>query len=455
MDFILAAWLIIYAVNGLVIARALYLALKGMRIYTLFWGAMLAYHVLPILQFSDLAREFRPMTLFSGQVYMLLGNGLLLQLTLALEERCSLPIFNSSKTTFETTDALYTRYYVLMALTGAIAIGLRFLSSGLDALYTNWEDVRQQGSDISVTISQFLGFVFFAAPWVAVKQRKWIWVIVLLALDAVFFVISSSRAIVLTLGCAVVFDLLRSSFTLQKKIALLLVISMAVFAVHTFARIIRSIGVEQLLSPEAVTAAVSTDDGTDLSGGEADMYRSFNVVFESNRTEYPYRSGVTLIRLLLIYVPRVGIFSNKPGDITYQIWLDAIYDGYYDANTYIDKLREIADYGAPGSTHPTLWGDAYCNLGWLALALYPGLMAVAVTLGESRLASLTPLAASVLQPILGITYAFIARGNVVIAVGYIAYVFPVVIMLFLLMRLPVIIPTQKPARNKSLAWGHF
>jgi hypothetical protein len=243
----------------------------------------------------------------------------------------------------------------------------------------------------------------------------------------------------LTIPAFLVVALMRAPGPVAAKVAK--AIALGVVAVIAFAgfRVLRNVPVSEL--PSKWGEALSTP-GNDISGGESRILGSFYYLLAADRTEHPYGDNVTAQRLVSIYVPRGGVIP-KPNDVTYEIWSDYVDDGYLDRDPYFEEVRALADAESPGSDHPTVWGDAFANFRVVGVVLYAlvlGAFAVFVDIGSMRLST---VARVLVLPVAAVTYQFIARGNVVIAVGYLAYGLPVVALMLAIVHLPILRRRQR------------
>ena len=184
---------------------------------------------------------------------------------------------------------------------------LRF-RGGTDVISSDWESSRETFGFLD-SYANFLGFIFFPGIWLAIRQKKFFLTILFSLLGLAFFQISGSRAMVLTLICVIYIDLLLLPISSLKKIALLLVLSMGAFGLHTFTRLVRGLGLVGFITVVASSGLVdhlSAYNEIDLSGGEGEIYEYYYYVINRNYDEYPYRSNITFTRLALF------IYTVKP-----------------------------------------------------------------------------------------------------------------------------------------------
>jgi hypothetical protein len=188
--------------------------------------------------------------------------------------------------------------------------------------------------------------------------------------------------------------------------------------------------VDALVTGDLVTYFVE-QESIDLSGGEANIYEWYNYVLKADYQTYPYRAGVTMIRLATIYTPR-AIFPYRPIDLTSYLDADILINGGLDNYPNVEVLKKALEVGAGGSTHPNLWGDAYLNFGGVGFVIYPVVMSLLLIFMEYFLQRLSPLAYLTVVPVVGVGLFDVARGTVVAGFSHIAYTVPLVFVLFVI-----------------------
>jgi len=431
---------LLYFLNALVLGTGFLLSFGRRRVYSLLWAALAGLHLLAIFNLSAVVSRYNPATLMYGQALMAFANVLFLIMTVGLDTILLRRMTRHATVPGDLRNKRRSlnRYFLLAGLILAAALLIR-LRAGTSVIFSDWESARTSFGSLDA-LSNVLGFIFFPSIWLAIRTRKYLLAMFFALLGLAFFQISGSRAMLLTLVCAVYIDLLVSSAPMIKKIFLLALLGIGGLGLHTFARLVRGLGLAAFLGVVAsgnLLNYLSSYGQIDFSGGEGEIYQYYYYVIDRDYDKYPYKSGVTLVRLALLYVPRSIAPGLKPSDITYQIWLDALWDGFFDSTPYVEALREAANSDQPGSLHPTLWGDAYANAGLLGVILYPMLFSLVAMLIEYFVIRLSLLGRFAITPVIGVGYLMVARGSVVNGSGFIGYIVPMIVIMFLLVKLPL------------------
>jgi len=420
--------IILYAINTTILCAGYYRSFVRKRVYSILWGALAGYQVLSFFQLNSYLSLFSSSAVAKGQFLMLLSNSLLFAGCFALE-----PVFlriQVSRTDLA-SDLPRNRYYLVVAFSLGFAFVL-VLRNGTQVFYSNWEQSRESGNVLDV-MANFLGFIFVPCLWLLFKEQKLFVGSMLSILILVFFQISGARSILMSLSCVAYFDLLLSKVSVLKKVLLMGLLCVVVFGFHSFFRLVRGMGLAVFLSTTfsgGLPEYLAIYEDVDYSGGESEIYKYYYYVIEKNYDRPPYRSHTTLVRLALLYVPTFLASGFKPEDLTYQLWYDALRDGYLPV-TYLPELKARAARGQFGSIHPTLWGDAYASSGLLGIFVYPLLFCFAVIIIECVIVHVSSFCWFTLVPAIGVGYLYVARGNVVIGVGDVGYLAP---LLFIISR---------------------
>ena len=348
------------------------------------------------------------------------------------------------------SDLPRNRYYLVVAF----SLGLSFvlvLRNGTEVFYSNWEQSRESGNVLDV-MANLLGFIFVPCLWLLFKERKLLVGSMLSILNLFFLQMSGARSILMSLCCVAYFDLLLSKVSVLKKLLLMGLLCVVAFGFHSLFRLVRGMGLALLLSTTfsgGLPEYLSSYEDVDYSGGESEIYKYYYYVIDKNYDRPPYRSHTTLIRLALLYVPTRLASEFKPEDITYQLWDDALRDGYLPV-TYLPELKARAGRGQLGSVHPTLWGDAYASSGLLGIFVYPLLFCFAVIIIERVIIHVSSFCWLTLVPAIGVGYLLVARGNVVIGVGFIGCFAPFLFIISIGARMSLFAQlTKEPISHAS------
>lgn len=433
---------LLYALNTLLLVTGLLFSLKRQRIYSLLWATLATLQIISIFSLESFLVDFGLDTLIYGQTLMVPANLLFLIVTAGLDiillrnRR-----LNSGRT--EATERISNRYFFIALIIVIFSIMLRF-RHGVAIALSDWESARASLGLVD-SLGTLLGFIYFSSIWVAFREKRFLLFIPMSLLGFIFFQIIGSRAMLLTLLCAMYIDLLHSSMPYLKKLFLLVVLGAAGFSLHTFTRLVRGLGLAAflaLVTSGGLLAHLTIYD-IDPSGGESEIYGYYYYLIDKDYEYYPYKSGVTLIRLVMLYIPGSKFPDIKPRDITTQLWIDALRDGRFNyyfgfySERHLEIMRDMLHADQPGSIHPTLWGDAYANLGLLGIFFYPILFGFIVILIEYYITRLSLIGLFVVGPIIGLGYLMIGRGSVIAGFGFMGYIIPIAIIIFLLAKIPM------------------
>ncbi|MBN1992355.1 MAG: hypothetical protein JW953_06595 [Anaerolineae bacterium] len=428
---------LLYTLNTLLLVTGLLFSLKRQRVYSLIWAALAILQIISIFSFKSFLADFGLDTLVYGQALMVPANLLFLIMTAGLD-MILLQNRRLNSGRVEVTEGISNRYFFIALAIVIFSIMLRF-RHGVALALSDWESARASLGLVD-SLGTLLGFIYFPSIWLALKAKRFLLFILLSLFGFIFFQITGSRAMLLTLLCVMYIDLLRSSMPYLQKLFLLIVLGAAGFSLHTFTRLVRGLGLAAflaLVTSGGLLAHLASYD-FDLSGGESEIYQYYYYLIDKDYTQYPYKSGVTLTRLALIYIPGSMFPELKPADITYQIWLDALQDGLFNRSPYLHAWIAMVESGSLGSLHPTLWGDAYANLGILGMFFYPAFFGFILVMVEYHLMRLSYVSLYTIASIIGTGYLMVGRGNLVIGLGYIAYIIPLALSIFWLTKIPII-----------------
>lgn len=307
----------------------------------------------------------------------------------------------------------------------AIAIASR---RGSDILTGNWEDVRST-TDILDSLASLLQFFVFPSAWIAFRCGYRRLSVVLLLLSLMLFPVIGSRAGLLTLPAVIALDLFRSSMSRQRILALVVIVIVAGLTMHVTGRVVRGLGMGGLVDLargriDVAELAQEISSQVEWTGGESEIARYF--VYSVSTAEFEGASSLaSVVRWLLIYIPRRAATDVKPEDVTYVMWRHAANDGVFESYPSLNRLLELLRGGDSGSIHPLLWGELWANGGGTALVVACAVLAILVVLIERALANAPGLVAALVAPATIVGYFMVARGNSAVGLGYFFYLFPV------------------------------
>lgn len=404
-------------------ALGLIAAVRRKRLYAALIAGLLIYQALALPALPSIMDEFGLDVVIAGQLAALCGVAMLM-VTLESLER-ALPQNTPGLEPFVENVVLSPVCYLTVVLLLVVGLASITATRGSDLFSLSWEDVR--GSELPFTsLGTFLQFIVFPAVWVLWRRRMRLLSFVLLLLSLGFFLVYGSRAALLTIPAVIGLDYYsRGKLNDYRNIAWMgMLLAGLVVVLHVGGRLVRGLGLSAVLmvaSGEGV--GLDSLSEIDWSGGESNINRYYYFAVQEENV-----SGVqplqTLLRWFTMYLPRSVAESFKPMDATYLLWTHALNKGLFDEDLYYAAMLSMVRDGAPGSTHAMIWGEFWINGG------APALIALSVTLGLllfaiDRLVSRLPSTLCTLAvPAIAVGYVFVARGNSVIGLGYIAYILP-------------------------------
>ncbi|MET3134748.1 hypothetical protein AAKU55_005050 [Oxalobacteraceae bacterium GrIS 1.11] len=388
----------------------------------------LAYYMLSIDEGKTL-EAFGAPALYVGSTFLFFSNILFCLFLWFFDQRRPL-VSNLSQPLVMGSGEWGALYFSVLALFALII--LIKVRNGLDFLMLNWYEQRTEGLNLFDGISNLLGFVAFSlVPIFSGKRAK---LILLLGVSLCVFAVTGSRAMLFCLaGYFYCKFFLSEKFSTNQRFCVLVGGVLAAFVLHVTSRAVRGIGVGAILDSNFSTLLELVGDSISeggLSGGEDDITKYYFFVVHKYMDGWSAGFLPTINRIFFIFSPRelFGI-ELKPLDVTYQVWLAALNDGLFNDNLFLKQLQESADTGNPGSLHFLVWGDALLNFGLIGALLYPAIFSYSLVCFERFLNQSSVVMRSVYLGIGFPSLLMIARGNVVIGLGYIIYTLPVAYVL--------------------------
>lgn len=283
-------------------------------------------------------------------------------------------------------------------------------------LNTSWGGGRGYSSNLQyVNSQQIVRIVFYALSGIIIccvmkKRRIMVLSIILLSLFEV--IITRNRIEVLPLVCSLIAIFIYKNKKISIRVITFGIIAcIAIIYIVYGLRVFRHYGTLQTFLQnyqfsdfnDRVKQYIATDNG------ELGLRRSFYYfIYKENNFE-GFGKMHTYIRMLLIYIPTRWTYGIKPSDF-------AITMGAAMGNK------------AGVSTHPTLFGDCYANLGMLGclLGLFWGFYCNVVDWITSKQKTKTAL---ILVYVLNaVVYTIIGRGSVYNAFWFAAYGVPLIML---------------------------
>lgn len=414
--------MIILGICVFVIAASLLLAmavecLRQQQVSSIVFAALSGYAWVSVFNAYSLAEQFSDEEyLVSALVYFVGSMTLSLSTWLFARQagarRLPMPEWGQS-------DFIrYSRFALLLGVSSLILLVL----SREDVLM-NWSEARSEAGPTSVLAAFFLLLACpgIIAAWLA---KRAVVTIALFVLCATSFVLLGSRAALLSaLAFAVWLMLLRARGT-ASKVRVIAFAAIVGIAAHVLLRQVRGLGLGGLLQAiddgTLLTTLFSGDANADLSGGELAISKYFLFSTRvSSVDDFGFMSSIQ--RVLLLPIPRIEGWIDKPVDVTYLLWEKA-----YEAGLFADAdgqaiLLDSYLSGTLGSLHPTLFGEYFLAGSWASLVLSTTFLGGTFSLIDVAMRRMDRLTSLALCGPLLVGYLFVARGNSVIGLGYFFY----------------------------------
>jgi hypothetical protein len=418
-------------------------ALNKGRIYSILLGALSMYVLLTLVSYFELATEFSRSALHLTAQVALIGTIVLVGTFKFCEIIFVRPYFNGRQhwnSNFVISASLHSKLAVWAGI-----ISLILFATARNSLYLTWSEARSD-ADLRVVIATFLLFLSFSGVVSAAMTGNFIRMVLLAAINFSAFVLSGSRASVLTAFAFLGWIVLMQTHALRKKILILFFLMMLAFSAHVFLRFIRGLNPLDLIyairDGDLLQLLLSSSATDDFSGGEASIPKFFVLAVTSAGYEiYGFMTSVT--RTLLMFVPSsIGVIE-KPMDVTYRLWAEGYLSGYFNNFEGKALMRESFISGSFGSLHPTLFGEFFLAGRWLSLivsTIFAGIICFCIDRSLARLSAVSSL--FMLGPT-AVGMLMLARGNSVIGFGYFVYLVLFVMIIEVVMRkAPSIFPRR-------------
>ena len=406
----------------------LFMAVAGLsrrRLSSVVFFAVACYAIIMAATAGDLIRQYGDELYLQASLIYGIGSIVLLMSVLFFSElvpgrRLSIPIWNQSDFQWHTNFA-----------TALALASIALIMIARENLMMNWNEARSSAGYLTVLSTMFF---MLASPGIvsAFIPKKLTLGIMLLLLCVGLFVVMGSRASLLGALFFGMWLMLLRARDAGSRLRIVAIAVVATFVVHFFLRTLRGLGIAGLLQAfdegNLLTTLLAVGGDVDVSGGEAAIpkYLMFAIKVSSIH-DFGFMTSIQ--RLLLLPIPRIEGWINKPVDVTYLLWEKGFQQGLLDGAQGQQILLESYLTGSFGSLHPTLFGEYFLVGGWVSLVLSTvvlGAILVAIDLFMHRANRLTSLA--LCGPML-VGYMFVARGNSVIGLGYFFYLGVIVSLL--------------------------
>lgn len=337
---------------------------------------------------------------------------------------------NLKKHLLNTKTTLLSIIFMLIVLRSIYVLATH--SGGLFS--SSWSVNREYATGLGyLSIDKILKIIFFTIsglPFITYIQKKYKLTAIMILMVVFSLIVTRNRIEILPIA---VFMLMLVIFKKNKiKISTILTLGLigffVIYGIYGI-RIFRHAGtVDNFLSMYSVSSFndrvfehISTDNG-DLG-----LRRHFYYFMSMDNNFNGFGQAATYLRMLMIYVPTRLAGGLKPSD-------------------FAVTMGAAVGASVGGSIHPTLFGDAYANLGWLGITL--GIYwAVFAEIGDRIILSKKSMMDAILiYVIFAINYVVIGRGSVYNGFVYIAYGIPIIIISRYMYRL---FPFKFVLRKKS------
>ena len=310
----------------------------------------------------------------------------------------------------DTNDSLLFLIFVL-AMALKLIPYIRFVGS---IFSSSWSEGRDYSANLGYMNTEQLARIFIyslsglAALFIAKRDKKWIAVSALLIIGVL---LTRNRIEILPFLCSIIAVYLYKQDRLNIKVIVFSVIAgFAVIYLVYALRVFRHYGtVQDFLQRfdlngfnNTVRLYLATDNG------ELGLRRDFYFFLRGHNRFENFGKMHSYLRMLLVYLPTSWSFGLKPDD-------------------FAIAMGQAMGMRAGGSTHPTLFGDCYANLGGLGVLL-GGFWAAYASIADSIIVKRKRIATQILLYVLNaVVYVIIGRGSVYNGFWFVAFGVPLLV----------------------------
>ena len=289
-------------------------------------------------------------------------------------------------------------------------------------LMTSWSSGRDYGASVTyANSSQLFSILMYALSGVAVvfwmEKKRWYCLFSLLALG-LGVLLTRNRIEVLPILCAIIIVfILKTQKIRMRTLVFGGIAAVSVIYIVYGLRVFRHYGTIDAFLREfqfsdfmqRIHKFIITDNG------ELGLRRDFYYFIDNDNNFKSFGEGHTYLRMLLVYVPTQWSFGLKPDD-------------------FAMTMGAAKGMIAGGSTHPTLFGDCYANLGMLGVFLGAFWAIYANVVDWITTRQKNPIAVVLIYALCAVTYVIMGRGSVYNGFFFVAYGIPFIVILFYLKR---------------------
>lgn len=309
-------------------------------------------------------------------------------------------------------------------------LNAKILGSG-GLLYTAWS-WGQGGAYLSIRkVYPIIIFAFSGLALCAFLRGRNSVAIAILVSFALLVLISRNRIEVLPiLVCVLTLYLFKTKKLDFRSMLVIVAFSLVVIYVVYGLRVFRHYGtLEAFLHNfrlDEFLATINLYIATD--NGELGLRRVFYNFIEHTNNFDNFGKAHSYIRMLFVFIPTQWSLGIKPPD-------------------FAQSMGAAIGMMPGGSTHPTLFGDCYANLGWAGILL-GGFWAAFATCGDYIILKRRRVNFMVLlYSLFAVGYVIIGRGSVYNGFVYVAYGVVIILILEFLSRLKIGHVKHKSRRN--------
>ncbi len=321
-------------------------------------------------------------------------------------------------------------FIFLLAMALKLIPYMRYVGS---ILSSSWSTGRDYSATLGYVNTEQIAriFVYSLSGLTAVlyikRNKKWI---IVSAIVLFGVLLSRNRIEILPLLCSIIAIFLYKTDRLRIRTIILAAISaVAVIYIVYALRVFRHYGTVQDFINNFDFAEFNAKIRLYLAtdNGELGLRRDFYYFINGKNNFEDFGKLHSYIRMLFVYLPTSWSFGLKPSD-------------------FAIAMGQATGMVAGGSTHPTLFGDCYANLGAFGICL-GSFWAIYVSVIDSIIVKRSKTFIQILLFILNaVVYVIIGRGSVYNGFWFAAYGIPLLIFLnwfFEHVRLPVIVIGKK------------
>lgn len=285
---------------------------------------------------------------------------------------------------------------------------------------SSWSTGRDYSASLGyINSEQFARILMYSLSGLSIimmikNDKRWV---IVASLILFCVILTRNRIEILPLFCSVIAIFLYKKNRLNMKIILLAVLGgISIIYIVYALRVFRHYGTVQNFVQnfelnafnDKIMQYLATDNG------ELGLRRDFYFFIDGDNEFEGFGQLHSYIRMLLVYVPTSWSFGLKPDD-------------------FAITMGAAMGMAEGGSTHPTLFGDCYANLGFagISLGFFWGLYAniVDLIIVKRKHAYIQIL----MYALNAVVYVIIARGSIYNGFWFVAYGMPFLILLELLL----------------------